>query len=142
MRLAHLLEPREGVSIHWRAKDIPAAVGRAARKITVNLVAVKPDRLPLDIGGNQERQPVLFPPPAMAFALPLLMVRIKEVCAMKKSIIPWHVFNDAIETPASDTLNRWLERWQFMDGGVVLADAHVPALEMTRTNSNSRQETT
>ena len=61
---------------------------------------------------------------------------------MTKSIIPWHVFQDAFQAPASDTLNRWLERWRFMDGGVVLADGNVPALEMTRRNSNPRHDTT
>ena len=122
-------------------EDIADAVGRATRKITVNIAAVKPDRLPSDIGGNQGRLSALVSPQVMAFALPLLMIKIRQGI-MTKSIIPWHVFQNAVETPDSNSLSRWLERWRFMDGGVVLADGNVPALGMTRTNSNPRHETT
>ncbi len=55
---------------------------------------------------------------------------------MTKSIIPWHVFNDAVETLNPYSLNLWLARWRFMDGGVVLFDANLPSLELTRTIFN------
>ena len=55
---------------------------------------------------------------------------------MTKSIIPWHVFNDAIETLNPYSLNLWLERWRFMDGGVVLFDANLPPLDLTHTIFN------
>ena len=55
---------------------------------------------------------------------------------MTKSIIPRHVFNDAVETLNPYSLNLWLERWRFMDGGVVLFDANNSALELTHTIFN------
>jgi len=46
---------------------------------------------------------------------------------MKKAIIPWHVFQEGIETLNPNALNIWLERWRFMDDGVVLFEASLPA---------------
>jgi hypothetical protein len=88
-----------------------------------------------DIGVNREKLLVLVSPPAMAFELPLLMIKIRQG-TMTKSIIPWHIFNDAIETLNPYSLNLWLERWRFMDGGVVLFDANLPSLELTHTIFN------
>jgi len=47
---------------------------------------------------------------------------------MTKSIIPWHVFQNAIETLNPDALDLWLERWRFTDGGVVLCEGNNSAL--------------
>ena len=52
---------------------------------------------------------------------------------MTKSIIPWHVFQNAIETLNPDALDRWLERWRFTDGGVVLCEGILPALDPSLT---------
>jgi hypothetical protein len=105
-------------------------------------LAVKPDRMLADVGGNQERLSALVSPRAMAFTLPLLLIKIWEARAMTKSLIPWHVFHDAIETLNPYSLNFWLERWRFMDGGVVLFEANIPALELTHTIFNLLHETT
>jgi hypothetical protein len=39
---------------------------------------------------------------------------------MKKSLIPWHVFLDAIAAQAPGLLESWLNRWGFTNDGVVL----------------------
>ncbi len=39
---------------------------------------------------------------------------------MKKSLIPWHVFREALATQEPCALLSWLRRWEFMDEGVVL----------------------
>ncbi len=49
---------------------------------------------------------------------------------MTRSIIPWHVFRNAIETPNPYSLDHWLQRWRFMDTGVILSDTNIPALEL------------
>jgi len=51
---------------------------------------------------------------------------------MTKAVIPWHVFHDAIETLDSCSLDPWLQRWRFMDNGVVLFDGYVAAAETSR----------
>ena len=52
---------------------------------------------------------------------------------MTKSIIPWHVFQDAIETLNPDALDIWLERWRFTDGVVVLFEGDFPKLDPSLT---------
>ena len=59
----------------------------------------------------------------MAFELPVLTTKLSEVLVMTNSPIPWHIFHDAIEAQNPYCLNPWLERWRFMDRGVVLFDA-------------------
>ena len=41
---------------------------------------------------------------------------------MKKSIVPWNEFLDALGKQQPDTMQFWLRRWQFSDGGAVPAD--------------------
>jgi len=65
----------------------------------------------------------------MALVLPLLLIKITELDEMTKSMIPWHVFQGAIETLNPDALDLWLERWRFTDGGVVLFEGNIPALD-------------
>jgi hypothetical protein len=60
---------------------------------------------------------------------------------MAKSIIPWHVFHGAIETLNPQSLNFWLERWRFMDGGVILFDANIPAFDVPQKIFNFIKET-
>ena len=61
---------------------------------------------------------------------------------MTKSIIPWHVFNGAIETLNPYSLDLWLQRWRFMDGGVILFDGNIPALQLNNTIFNLLLEKT
>ncbi len=39
---------------------------------------------------------------------------------MRKSLIPWHVFRDAIAGQDPAVLGPWLNRWGFTNDGVVL----------------------
>jgi len=39
---------------------------------------------------------------------------------MKKSLIPWHVFLEAIARQEPWVLESWLRRWGFKDDGVLL----------------------
>jgi hypothetical protein len=39
---------------------------------------------------------------------------------MKKSVIPWHVFREALEGQDPEVLEQWLGRWGFTNDGVVL----------------------
>lgn len=39
---------------------------------------------------------------------------------MKKSLIPWHIFRDALEGQEPEVLEHWLDRWGFTNDGVVL----------------------
>jgi hypothetical protein len=39
---------------------------------------------------------------------------------MKKSLIPWHIFRDALESQDADALEHWLDHWGFTNDGVVL----------------------
>ena len=52
---------------------------------------------------------------------------------MTKSIIPWHVFQNAVETLNPDALDHWLERWRFTDSGVVLFEGSSSALDPSLT---------
>jgi hypothetical protein len=45
--------------------------------------------------------------------------------AMNISIIPWHVFLDALKKQQPGTLELWLRRWLFTNEGVILADQRV-----------------
>ena len=42
---------------------------------------------------------------------------------MKKSIIPWHVFLDAVTAQSASSFKTWIRRWRFTDTGVVLVEA-------------------
>ena len=42
---------------------------------------------------------------------------------MKKSIIPWQVFLDALKAQSASYRKAWLRRWRFTDSGVVLVEA-------------------
>jgi len=55
---------------------------------------------------------------------------------MRKPIIPWQVYRDAIETLNPHSLNLWLQRWQYMDAGVTLFDRSISALELPPTIFN------
>lgn len=39
---------------------------------------------------------------------------------MKRSVIPWHVFHEALEGQQAEALENWLGRWGFTNDGVVL----------------------
>jgi hypothetical protein len=44
---------------------------------------------------------------------------------MNISIIPWHVFLDALKKQQPGTLELWLRRWLFTNEGVILAAQRV-----------------
>lgn len=46
---------------------------------------------------------------------------------MKKSLIPWHVFREALEVQDPQVLDRWLGRWGFTNDGVVLIGLDIPS---------------
>jgi hypothetical protein len=48
---------------------------------------------------------------------------------MKKSLIPWHVFLEAIVGQDPGLLESWLHRWGFTNDGVVLVDVETPSRE-------------
>ena len=52
---------------------------------------------------------------------------------MSNAVIPWHVFHDAIETSNPYSLNLWLERWRFMDGGVILFHGEMSTVDFVTT---------
>lgn len=64
--------------------------------------------------------------------MPCLVIRVKILNAMKRPLIPWHVFREAIAAQDSALLTSWLDRWGFTDDGVVLIGAetysHAPVL--------------
>ena len=59
---------------------------------------------------------------------------------MRKSVIPWHVFQEATDSLNPFSLNLWLQRWQFMDAGVMLFDRNISVLELPRTILNLLRE--
>ena len=59
---------------------------------------------------------------------------------MTKAVIPWHVFHDAVETLDSCSLDPYLQRWRFMDNGVVLFDGYVAAPETPRAHSTNANQ--
>ena len=46
---------------------------------------------------------------------------------MKISVIPWHVFIDALLKQQPSTLEAWLRRWLFTNEGVIMADERLTA---------------
>jgi hypothetical protein len=42
---------------------------------------------------------------------------------MKISVIPWHVFFEALKKQQPSTLEAWLRRWLFANEGVILSAA-------------------
>ncbi len=44
---------------------------------------------------------------------------------MKISVIPWHVFIDALLKQQPGTLEVWLRRWLFTNEGVIMADERI-----------------
>ncbi len=42
---------------------------------------------------------------------------------MKISLIPWHVFLEALRKQAPTTMEAWLRRWLFTNEGVLIAPA-------------------
>ena len=42
---------------------------------------------------------------------------------MKISLIPWHVFLDALKMQQPNTLENWLRRWLFTNEGVIMAQS-------------------
>lgn len=44
---------------------------------------------------------------------------------MDISLIPWHVFLDALKKQQSSTVELWLRRWLFTTEGVIQADPRV-----------------
>jgi hypothetical protein len=58
-----------------------------------------------------------------------------------KSVIPWHVFQNAIDGVDSPSTSCWLERWHFMDAGVILSNSKpIPTLE-SLNNAHLRKKT-
>ena len=55
---------------------------------------------------------------------------------MKKSIVPWHVFLEALQGQNPDGLEHWLDRWGFTNDGAVLISvaprSGSPALSLER----------
>lgn len=41
---------------------------------------------------------------------------------MEISVIPWHVFIDALKKQQPSTIELWLRRWLFTNEGVILAN--------------------
>jgi hypothetical protein len=39
---------------------------------------------------------------------------------MKRALIPWHVFREALESQDAEVLHNWFDRWGFTNDGVVL----------------------
>jgi hypothetical protein len=46
----------------------------------------------------------------------------------KTLIIPWNEFLDALEKQQPGQMQFWLRRWQFSDGGALLADQRSAAM--------------
>jgi hypothetical protein len=46
---------------------------------------------------------------------------------MRRSLIPWHVFREALECQRAAGLENWLARWGFTNDGVVLIGADTAA---------------
>jgi hypothetical protein len=44
---------------------------------------------------------------------------------MRRSLIPWHIFRDALESQNGESLQDWLERWGFTNDGVVLISVDI-----------------
>jgi hypothetical protein len=57
---------------------------------------------------------------------------------MKRSLIPWHVFREAIAGQEPATLESWLDRWGFTDNGVILigAQTHSRAPALLESNND------
>jgi hypothetical protein len=43
---------------------------------------------------------------------------------MSSSLIPWHVFFEALQEPKPKNLYEWLGRWRFTDDGAALSHGH------------------
>jgi hypothetical protein len=39
---------------------------------------------------------------------------------MKRPLIPWHLFREALESQQAEVLDNWLGRWGFTNDGVIL----------------------
>ena len=50
---------------------------------------------------------------------------------MKKSLIPWHVFREALESQNPEALERWLGRWGFTNDGVILIGLDIRSASQT-----------
>ena len=59
---------------------------------------------------------------------------------MNHAVIPWHVFHGAIETSNPYSLNLWLERWRFMDGGVILFHRDMSTVDCVKTDFDSKPD--
>lgn len=46
---------------------------------------------------------------------------------MNISVIPWHVFIDALLKQQPSTLETWLRRWLFTNEGVIMANERIAA---------------
>ena len=44
---------------------------------------------------------------------------------MNISVIPWHVFLDALLKQQPQTLENWLRRWLFTNEGVIIANPNI-----------------
>ncbi len=60
---------------------------------------------------------------------------------MKKTLIPWHVFHEAIAGQDPALLESWLNRWGFTNDGVVLIGArtHSQAPVLPLRDSENRR---
>jgi len=54
----------------------------------------------------------------------LIAKRIERSLKMDISVIPWHVFLDALKKQQPTTIELWLRRWLFTNEGVILANHH------------------
>ena len=59
---------------------------------------------------------------------------------MRTSIIPWHVFREALEWQESGSVENWLERWGFTNDGVVLINGEMRAESRARLSRIGAQQ--
>lgn len=78
--------------------------------------------------------------PFVSWPVACLVRRVKIPDSMKRPLIPWHVFHEAIAEQDPALLESWLDRWGFTDDGVVLigVEACSRALALPLTDSANR----
>jgi hypothetical protein len=59
---------------------------------------------------------------------------------MKKTLIPWRVFRDALQGQHYGVLETWLARWGFTNDGVVLLEAEDRLRESVHQLSQDQQD--
>ncbi len=56
---------------------------------------------------------------------------------MKRPLIPWHIFRDALAEQDPALLDSWLDRWGFTDDGVVLIGSEMRSHALARPLRNT-----